>query len=353
MDWQSKQLIILILILTGISSMILIPIMIKLAWRFDILDKPDSLRKLHQETTPYLGGGALWAATCTGILCIKYWFPHIDLFLGEIIFLSFPFIIGLIDDKIGLSATFRLTIQIIAVLGLLYFNQFIPFDLNLSHWVITFVLIFLGMTFINAFNLIDGLDGLSLGLGAITITVFSILPAWGSTICVLGSSAAFLGSNVLISKWNLHPAKIFLGDSGSLFIGVFIFWIFIKQVSNFSHFNYYQVLCILFCIPCIDIFMVIFQRLKARTGILKPDRKHLHHHFRSLGVSHKRSVSIIHLLAGLQLIIFWMAWYSQLWLLGFSLIFTSNICLYGSLYIKIKFTTNPLLKSSQPRSISC
>ena len=93
MDWQAKQVIILILILTAISSMILIPIMIKLAWKFDILDKPDTLRKLHEKTTPYLGGGALWAATTFGMLCTLLFFPDSNMYLGEILFLSFPFII--------------------------------------------------------------------------------------------------------------------------------------------------------------------------------------------------------------------------------------------------------------------
>lgn len=186
-----------------------------------------------------------------------------------------------------------------------------------------------------------------------TITIFCTLPAWGCVICVLGSSGAFLGSNILISKWNVHPAKIFLGDAGSLFIGGFIFWVFIKQVSGFNHFNFYMLLCLLLCIPCVDIFMVILQRIKAKTGILKPDRKHLHHHIRALGLSHAHSVAVIHLLAGMQLLLFWMAWYTQLWLFGFSLILLSNVCLYGSLYFRLKFQNRLELKSTQPRSILC
>jgi UDP-GlcNAc:undecaprenyl-phosphate GlcNAc-1-phosphate transferase len=336
MNWHTKQIILFTVIITGIIAMALVPIMIKLAWKLNILDKPDALRKLHSRTTPYLGGAVLWGATISGMAGIYIFLPKAGIQLEEMILLSFPFIIGLLDDKFGLSAIFRLIIQSITVLLLMYYSNLLVLSesiIELSNLFPAFMTFFLGMALINAFNLIDGLDGLTLGLGVLSITALCTLPGWVS-ISVLGASAAFLGSSTLLAKWNLHPAKIFLGDAGSLFIGGFVFWIFIKQMGV-SLGSTTPIFAFLLILPCIDTFAVIIQRLYAKHPIFSADRRHIHHHLRKLKYSHRTTVSMLHFITAFQLSLFWLSWYTSFWTLGITMLCLSNLIFYLTVAYKV------------------
>ncbi len=282
-------------------SLVTSPLFILLGPTTGLLDDPESKRKIHQNQKP-LGGTAI----LIGFLPVYIYFGPTNLFL--ITALLLVFLAGIVDDFRGLNPRIKLLFQIIAAIVLVTqvwlpgssfgFADFHAFTLSgagnralIAFWLV-------GGT--NAFNLIDGLDGLAAGLGLISLVPVIILTA-GNPVYV--PVAALAGAIAGFLVYNSHPAKLFLGDGGSYFIGFLISYLLIQGLAATGPATgdgtwSLVVGLLLILLPVLDTALAIKRRIRSRKGVMKPDRNHIHHRlYREYG--QKRAVLIMY---GLQIV---------------------------------------------------
>ena len=276
-----------------------IPSIITVAKLKGLYDKPND-RKLHTNKIPRLGGLAIFASFTVSI-CL--WgttdFPHMQYLTAGLIMLFFS---GLKDDIIMLSPVNKLVMQICAAAlvciaeniritsfhGLFGINE-IPFYLSVPLSMFTLIVI------TNAFNLIDGVDGLAGGLSFIVSTTFAFWfhlinqPAWA--LMAFSLSGAILG----FLFFNFNPAKIFMGDAGSLTIGFIISVFTIKFIDlsstplagDFKVETAPALAIAILIVPLYDTLRVVLVRLSKKRSPFKADRNHIHHWLLKLGLTHR------------------------------------------------------------------
>lgn len=310
-----------------------------LATRVGLLDRPSSNQKhkAHDAPIPAIGGpaiyGALVSATVIGtqVQNSSYW-----IIFGVLVLM----VLGLIDDLKNLRASTRIIAQIVVVghLSLLYGMSFD--DLGaivgdkpalLGVWAVPFT-IFSVVGLINSINLIDGADGLAAGLSSLALIPLLGLAAWMG-ISSLGFSLglAALGALLGFLFFNLrHPlnrrATIFLGDSGSLLIGIvlgFVLWDLTQNTAD----GVPAVLGLwVLVIPVFDTCSVMIRRMLAGQNPMSPDRQHLHHLLQDAGLSHGKSVALLLLAAaviGGSAVVLWVLGVSEAALFAAYLIFAA------------------------------
>ncbi len=292
----------------GVSAL-LIPIIIRLSHKHKWYDLPDK-RKIHTGLIPRLGGvgiflsftSAIFIATSLFIL-LKNTSPRFSVHKGIFIIIPLTLIhlIGLVDDFHNLKARTKFILQIVAAsivtLGGFYIrNVTIPyigtFGLGIFSYPIT-VLWIVGLT--NALNLVDGMDGLAGGISAFAAFSLGIIMLIKGNITGMVLSFAILGSVIGFLFYNFPPAKIFMGDSGSLFLGFSLSVIPLISMGNSSNGKGILLAATtLFLIPILDTAAAIFRRIKEKRPIYSPDRKHLHHRLLDLGLKERKILAIIY-----------------------------------------------------------
>lgn len=284
-----------------ITVLIVTPYVIKLAVHIGAIDKPNN-RKVHHKVMPRLGGIAIFLGVVVGYFVTGlYKEPINTISLGAILIVF----IGILDDLYELSAKIKFIGQVmVAVLivtsGLTIDFISIPFvktiDLGLWSYPIT-ILWIVGIT--NAINLIDGLDGLAAGISSISIITIAIMAGLFGKTLILTLSLIILGSTIAFLFYNFHPAKIFMGDTGALFLGYSISILALlglyKSVTLFS----FIIPILILGIPVFDTFFAIIRRILNKQPISAPDKLHLHHRLLAKGFSHRKTVLIIYGLGAL------------------------------------------------------
>tara|TARA_B110000495_G_C23029675_1_gene612836 strand:- start:592 stop:1671 length:1080 start_codon:yes stop_codon:yes gene_type:complete len=295
---------------------VLIKFLIKNAVFFGLLDHPN-YRKFHKNTTPMVGGLAIILSFF--IIMFFSWlfkFHLIYLPLNQIYFLLLSSLIiiltGLIDDIKGISASNKFLFQIIAaaiiVLGIKDF-QLVDWPFSSffdSEFYSILLSIFYIVSILNAINLIDGLDALAGGISIIITTTFIILSLLsGIAISELYILFILLGSLFAFIFYNKPPAKTFLGDSGSLFIGwvLAIASLFYAQKTTFSLSILVPIMAL--GLPSFDVIFVMLKRFSDRhnynmkdriKSIFLPDNNHLHHLIVVSGLSKRKAIFILYCL---------------------------------------------------------
>jgi len=288
-------------------ALALTPLVKKFAVRIGAMDTPNA-RKVHTRIMPRLGGLGIFLAfiiTVAALLpFVSAWFTTRDMSFVSAFLVggSIIVLIGALDDRFELSAKVKLLGQILAASVVVFgFNirvDFvnIPFQdaySSLETWVsipLT-ILWIVGVT--NAINLIDGLDGLAAGVSGIaigTIAVMSFL--MGNTMIAL-MCLVLLGSIIGFLFFNFHPAKIFMGDTGSLFLGFSLAMLSMLGFKQIAVVSFITPLIII-GVPLSDTLFAIIRRAVQRKPIFSPDKGHLHHCLRELGFSHRQTVLIIY-----------------------------------------------------------
>jgi len=270
------------------------PVARRLALRTRFLDHPGE-HKGHGHPTPLLGGVAIYTAVL-GALMVTVERREIAGAVGILLGATLVSFLGVWDDRSNLRVSIKLTGQVLAALVLVLagVQVLLPlpsvFNLGLTLlWVV-------GVT--NAFNLLDNMDGLCGGVGAIAAAAFLLLALLNGQQLVAPLAAALLGACVGFLFYNFNPAVIFLGDSGSLFLGFMLAACGIKL--RFPH-NVPQVTwmvpVLVLAVPIFDTTLVVFSRLRrGRNPLSSPGRDHLSHRLVLLGLSHRRAVSVIYAL---------------------------------------------------------
>lgn len=288
----------LIVLVTFLTSLVLVPVVKKCAIHINAMDKPNA-RKIHKVPMPRLGGLAIYFAFLLGYIL----YGEITTQMISILIASFLLIIvGIFDDINSVPARYKLVVQIISACivvfyGNLGFHEISIFGLKFyfTPWIndLIAVLFIVGIT--NAINLIDGLDGLAGGISAIyflTIAIIAvILNRMGGLDIVL--SLIMLGSTLGFLVHNFPPAKIFMGDTGSLFLG-FMISVIALLGYKITTFTSLVVPIVILAIPIFDTAFAIFRRLLKGQNIAVADKEHFHHQLLKMKYSPVASILIIY-----------------------------------------------------------
>ncbi len=280
------------------TSMLCIPFLLKIAYQFNLLDQPDK-RRIHSTPIPRLGGVALVIA---GLLPIILLLPMSSQIVYLIIGAIIIFLIGLLDDLYDLNYKIKLVAQILAAVTVVYaadirFGEFnFSFGSQLDGLFIQAVSIVFIVATTNALNLSDGMDGLAAGVALLSLSVISLLSIESNSPVILFFSLALIGGIFGFLRFNTYPAKIFMGDTGSQFLGYMLAVMLLYMVSN-SEIAYSSVLPILIIgLPLLDMGVVVAIRLMNGKSPFHADQNHFHHKLLASGYPQYVSVVILYLL---------------------------------------------------------
>ncbi|MDR0268734.1 MraY family glycosyltransferase [Paenibacillus sp.] len=288
-------------------ALLLTPLVKKFAIKIGAVDVPNA-RKVHTKIMPRLGGLAIYLAFILSVFAVLPFvaeqfsirdtnFIRAFLLGGSVIVL-----IGVLDDRFELSAKVKLLGQIVAacivVFGFDITVDFvnIPFHnsySSLEDWIAIPFTIFWIVGVTNAINLIDGLDGLAAGVSGIAIGTILVMALLMGNLTVALLCLLLLGAVIGFLFFNFHPAQIFMGDTGSLFLGfslALLSMLGFKQVAIVS----FITPLIIIGVPLSDTFFAIVRRWIQKKPIFAPDKGHLHHCLREIGFSHRQSVLIVY-----------------------------------------------------------
>lgn len=289
--------------LSTLISVVLMPFLIKWAKYLGMLDEPDE-RKVHTQAIPRCGGLGLSFATLTTILILApLEQPFSSLLVGGSIIVLF----GLLDDIFNLNYKWKFFGQFVAVIFVLQqgiYLRFLPFfGLDEAPLWITYPLSFIfvvGVT--NAVNLSDGLDGLAAGIMLMTLAAVAFFADYvgGKDLALI--ALAIIGGILGFLRFNSHPAVVFMGDTGSQFIGFMAAFLCIYLVENVYVTLNPALPLLLLGLPVLDTLMVMSQRIYIGKSPFSPDKRHIHHRLLALGFSHAEAVSCIYALQSVFLL---------------------------------------------------
>jgi UDP-GlcNAc:undecaprenyl-phosphate/decaprenyl-phosphate GlcNAc-1-phosphate transferase len=334
-------------LLAFLLSLLSTRLVMRLAWRLDMVDRPDGFRKVHERVTPRLGGVAIFVAFVIPVLVLfscselstvtKALLRQKTELIGVLIGASIVLVFGVLDDKFDLRPRWKLLWQL-ATAGIMYQLGFsigavsIPFggSFHLGLFALP-VTLFWFVGCMNAVNLLDGLDGLAAGASLfVSMTLLLVSIHFNNVLgmlmmgCLSGAILGFL-------LFNFPPAKIFLGDSGSMLLGFLIAALSLVGASRKAEATVALFIPIVALgLPILDTSIAIVRRWYKKLPISAPDRQHIHHTLVSMGYSQRRAVLTLYviclLLAAAALVITFARSEVVLFVIG-SLIVTAFVCI--------------------------
>src|SRR5699024_10671423 len=273
----------------------------KFAIRFKFVDFPNQ-RKIHKYVTPRIGGLGIFLGAALGLWYLQPEHIHLtSIALGALVIV----VTGLLDDRLNIRPVIKLTGQIVAASflvssGLIIERITLPFigmiDLGAFSVLITFLWV-VGIT--NAINLIDGLDGLPSGVSTIALLSMFVmalidLQLFAAYLCIV-----LIGANLGFLYHNFYSAKIYMGDTGSNFLGYMIAVIsMLGLFHNIALFSFI-ILVIVLAVPIFDTLFAIVRSDYNKESIMMPDNKHIHYQLLAKGYSHRKAVLIIYAFSAL------------------------------------------------------
>lgn len=290
-------------------ALLITPLMIWLARKLNAVDRPD-VRTVHSKPIPRIGGVAIFLSAMPLIVTVLF----LDDAVGErfrdmqvqlvalLCSAIFIFSVGLADDLKGLPARFKFLAELIAAIALHWMGVRITnigitdtLVLHLGWWGCPLTLLWVvGIT--NAVNLSDGLDGLAAGIGAIACGVIALFAMYSGQAVMAVLILALLGSLTGFLFFNFNPAKIFMGDCGSLFLGFTIAAASIICASKSSALVGLTLPMLALGIPIFDTLFSMLRRFLERRSLFAPDRSHFHHRLLDLGLKQRHVVVAIYML---------------------------------------------------------
>jgi len=293
------------LLIVGVCLIIvalIIPLVKKIALHINALDIPDA-RKVHTKPIPRLGGLGIFIGFLIGYMI----FGKSTIQMNSILIGSFIIVLtGIFDDIKPISAKAKLFGQIFASAVIVFYGNILlnnitifGLDINFGIFAYPITILFI-VACTNIINLIDGLDGLSGGISSIFYLSTIVICFFQSRFLELEFvlSLIMLGSTLGFLVHNFHPAKIFAGDSGALFMGFTIAVISLLGFKTTAITSIFIPLMIL-AVPILDTLFAIIRRLLKHQSISTPDKQHLHHQLLKMKFSHRNTVLIIYLITAL------------------------------------------------------
>ena len=313
-------------IVLGVSfatTLIATPLVRRLALRIGAVDIPDD-RKVHAEPTPLLGGLAMYLGLLAGVMTAWLLPDMQELFresteaAGIVVAGTALVALGLLDDVRGMRATTKLAGQLLAagvlVLGgiqLFYFWLPGVGILSLSPDFSALLTVIWTVALINAVNLIDGLDGLAVGVTIIAAAAFFVYANQAAdagpttaellTVIMVGAGFGFL-------RYNFHPARIFMGDTGSMLLGMLLASATVSAIGRTTEPQFIDVAgfvvpallpLAVVAIPLADAGLAIIRRVRGRRPVFHADKRHIHHWLMDMARNHRQAVLVMYLWSGL------------------------------------------------------
>ena len=294
------------LVLSVVVAFAATPLVKSLAYKVGAVDVPKDNRRMHKTPIPRLGGLAIFIAFLFSVLL----FAKIDrqmqgILLGAIMIV----ILGVLDDIMTLKALPKFLVQIAAAGVAIYHGCVIQFlsnpnvfstetYLNLG-WLSVPVTIIWIVAITNAVNFIDGLDGLAVGVSAISTASLLViaLMVQETEICIV--LAALLGACLGFIPYNKNPAKIFMGDTGSTSLGFILACLSVQGLFKFYAIISFAVPFLVLGVPIFDICFAFLRRIAKGQNPMKADRGHVHHRLIDMGFSQKQAVAISYMITAI------------------------------------------------------
>ncbi|MDQ0199063.1 glycosyltransferase family 4 protein [Neobacillus ginsengisoli] len=286
----------LTLVICFFAAILLTPLVKKLAFKIGATDKPNH-RKVHVKIMPRLGGLAIFLSFLIGVLINnpdgEY---HLPILIGGIIIV----LTGMLDDVKEISPKLKLAGQVAAAAVVVIWGNLnvdfinLPFGGKIEFGFLSIPLTMIwiiGIT--NAINLIDGLDGLAGGVSTIALLTIAGMSIIQGNMYVSVMALILAASTAGFLLYNFHPAKIFMGDTGALFLG---FMIGVLSLLGYKNVTFISLIIpvIILGVPISDTFFAIIRRLVNKQPLSAPDKSHLHHCLLRTGFSHRQTVLLIY-----------------------------------------------------------
>ena len=302
--------------ISAVCTALAMPTLLRFCKQKGLYDMPNE-RKVHHDKIPRLGGTLFMPCSMVGIAVAMVCMIALDIPLPNLTTASFLiatsvfliYLIGLLDDVLGLSARFKFTIQFVASLFLplcnLYFNNLYGFlGINeIPMWIGYPLTIFVCLLVVNSVNLIDGIDGLASGLSLIALMAFTVVFYHLHAMNYVLFTTALIGTVSVFFYYNMfgkteNSTKTFMGDTGSLILGFALSYLAIKlAMDNDAVLPYHPasllVSVTLLLIPTFDLVRVALVRLSHGVSIFHADKRHIHHKFLAAGCSMRQALVAI------------------------------------------------------------
>ena len=305
-EFNMIAVILLPLVVALVISFLSTPIVKSFAYKLGAIDVPKDERRMHKVPIPRMGGLAIFLGFIISVLL----FVEVDdqmkgILLGSVIIV----VMGIIDDITPLRASLKFVIQILAALIPVYYGVQITCISNPNlfsdnpYWnfgwlsIPITVIWIVGLT--NAVNLIDGLDGLAIGvssISALTMLAIAILVAEPQVAVIM---AALVGACIGFMPYNMNPAKIFMGDTGSTFLGYILACITIQGLFKFYAVISFVVPFLILGLPIFDTMFAIIRRISHGQNPMAPDRSHVHHRLIDMGLNQKQAVAVLYVISAI------------------------------------------------------
>ncbi len=281
--------------LAAALSLSIIPLMRHFASRLGLVDLPEA-RKVHSMPTPRVGG---WGITVGSVLSLALWLkfdPSTTAFVAGVCVL---FAFGIWDDikQIGHWQKFLgqlLAVGAVVCYGGLVITHLPLIDTPIPAWIGRPLTIFSLIGAINATNHSDGLDGLAAGESILTLIGAAILGYLSGNIVVIGIALALFGAILGFLRYNSHPARVFMGDSGSQVLGFTLGYLTLDLTQRADTAYSAGISLLLLGLPIADILMVLWQRIRSGENWFRATRNHLHHRLLDIGFAHYQTVIILY-----------------------------------------------------------
>jgi len=294
------------LVVAGLISYFATPLVKSLAYKVGAIDVPKDNRRMHKTPIPRLGGLAIFIAFLFAVII----FGKIDqqmqgILLGAIMIV----VLGVLDDIMTLRALPKFLVQIAAAGVVVYHGCTIQFISNPNvfsdiayinlGWLAAPVTIIWIVAITNAVNFIDGLDGLAVGVSAISTASLLVIALMVAEMNVSIILAALLGACIGFIPYNKNPAKIFMGDTGSTFLGYILAVVSIQGMFKMYNIISFVVPFLMLGLPIFDTSFAFIRRIAHGQSPMRPDRSHVHHRLIDMGFSQKQAVAVLYIISAI------------------------------------------------------
>lgn len=305
-DLKSIGHVLLTLLVAGVVSLLLTPVVKAFSFKVGAVDVPKDARRMHDHPIPRLGGLAIFFGFIVAVLL----FVPLDkakqgMLLGAVIIV----ILGIFDDIYTLSAKLKFVVQIVAALIAVLMGNRIEvlsnpnifsnnplWELGVLSIPITIIWI---VAITNAVNLIDGLDGLACGVSTISSLTMLVISILVSDLTVATIMAALAGACIGFLPYNFNPAKIFMGDTGATFLGFIMATMSVQGMFKMYNIISFVVPFLMLGLPIFDVCFAVIRRISKGQSPMTPDRSHVHHKLIDMGLSQKQAVGTLYVISAI------------------------------------------------------
>ena len=305
-ELQEIGMVALALVLAIVVAYVSTPLVKALAQRVGAVDVPKDGRRMHDHPIPRMGGLAIFFGFILPVLLFVELTPQIKgMLMGGIIIV----VLGIFDDIYSLKAWFKFLVQIAAALVAVFSGNIVstlsnPNIFSSNPWwdlgvlSVPFTVLWI-VAITNAVNLIDGLDGLACGVSTISsmtlLVIAMVVPE--PTVAIL--MAALAGGCIGFLPYNLNPAKIFMGDTGSTFLGFILAVVSVQGLFKLYTIISFVVPFLMLGLPIFDTAFAFIRRIAHGQNPMSPDRSHVHHRLIDMGLDQKQAVAVLYVISAI------------------------------------------------------